>query len=230
MSLGMPLYDLKSRDTLSSLFPSFKKMSESFRRKALSFYSSDECVELLQRLQNHDPYTLDHSLRVSTAALGLGTEAMLSESEMLDLFKAALLHDTGKIFIPKSIIQKPSRLTDQEYEIVKKHPVDSAKLALQLKDACHLHEHIRAHHERFDGGGYPDRVASRRIPLFARFIFIVDTFDAMTYTRVYRKGLAKKIALSEIDRCSGTQFDPHLVPLFLSLHGYEQESTQKKAA
>ena len=119
-----------------------------------------------------------------------------------------LLHDIGKIGIPNSIINKPDRLTDEEFEIVKKHPVYGYEILSEIKSMPALSTGARYHHERYDGKGYPDGLKGEQIPFLARIIAVADSYDTMTSNRSYRKYLPQDVVRSEIEKNIGTQFDP----------------------
>jgi len=125
------------------------------------------------------------------------------------------LHDIGKMRIPEEIINKPARLTDEEYTIIKTHPVKGVEIVLPFPALHGAIPGIRGHHERWDGKGYPDKLKEKAIPLQARIIAVCDTFDAMTEDRPYRKALTSDEAVRELLKCAGTQFDPELVPPFI---------------
>jgi HD-GYP domain-containing protein (c-di-GMP phosphodiesterase class II) len=148
-----------------------------------------------------------------------------SVQETYEIELSALLHDIGKIGIPDSILGKPSRLETNEFEIMKSHPARSAKILEKITSFKNLIPGIKFHHERYDGLGYPDGLAGENIPLAARIVLIADTYDAMTSTRPYRKGLDHQIAVNEIKKCSGSQFDPYLVEVFLQ--AFKQQKVKK---
>ena len=128
-----------------------------------------------------------------------------------------LFHDIGKIGVPDSILLKTSKLTDEEYSEIKNHPSIGAHIlsnATIFKDIIPIVKH---HHEKYDGNGYPSKLKGEDIPLFARIAAIADTFDAMTSKRTYRDSLGLDVVKSEIERCKGTQFDPHLADVFLDI-------------
>lgn len=161
-----------------------------------------------------DPYTRLHSKRVSEMAAKLAKFIGLDDKRVAKIEIAGMLHDIGKIGIPDNILNKPSKLTQEEMDVVKNHPTLSAQIinSTSLKDVV---SSVKAHHERWDGRGYPYNLEGEEIPLEARIIAIADTFDAMVSDRPYRKALAVKDALSEIERCAGTQFDPVLAKQFI---------------
>lgn len=176
---------------------------------------------LLRGLRERDPYTYGHCLRVARYAKLLAKAAGLSEKEQTIIEFSSMFHDLGKLGIPDSILLKPGRLTPEEEEIMKAHPVKSAEIIQPLSEVPFFRATlpgIRHHHERMDGEGYPDRIKGEQIPVTARVILVVDTFDAMTTTRPYRRGLATEIAYKELRQFSGRQFDPQLVKIFLQAH------------
>ncbi len=176
---------------------------------------------LLRSLRERDPYTYGHCLRVGRNARLLAQAAGLSEKDQRVIEFSSMFHDLGKLGIPDHILLKPGRLTAQEEEIMKAHPVKSAEIIQPLAVVPFFNATlpgIRHHHERMDGEGYPDRMKGEQIPVTARVILIADTFDAMTTTRPYRKGLAYEIAYKELKQFAGRQFDPQLVKIFLESH------------
>lgn len=170
---------------------------------------------IISSLEEKDSYTHGHSIRVAEYAVILAEEIGLSEVEIREVELSALLHDIGKIGIPDNVLVKPARLTRAEFEIMKSHPVRSARILERITALRNLIPGIKYHHERYDGHGYPDGLKGEAIPLYARLILIADTFDAMTSTRPYRLALDKEIAFDELKKCSGTQFDPGLVAAFI---------------
>lgn len=175
-----------------------------------------ECLRsVMVSLEEKDSYTYGHSIRLAEYAVMLATEMGLSPREIREAELSALLHDVGKIGIPDSVLLKPARLTRAEFEIMKTHPVRSERIVQKISSLHHLLPGIRHHHERWDGHGYPDGLKAEEIPLYARLILVVDTYDAMTSTRPYRLALDKEIAIEELRRCAGTQFDATLVEHFI---------------
>jgi energy-coupling factor transport system substrate-specific component len=140
-----------------------------------------------------------------------------SDEECEILRKTALLHDIGKIGIPDSVLNKPGKLTDEEYEIMKSHVVKGANILKDFTIIDHVWEGALYHHERYDGKGYTSGLKGEEIPLNARIIGIADAFDAMTANRVYRKKLSFEVVLEELKKGKGTQFDPGLVDILLNL-------------
>ena len=176
---------------------------------------------LLQSLKAVDPVTYAHCCRVGEMARKLARDAGLNEYEQKLAEFAGLFHDIGKIGIAQEIIAKPGKLDPRELAIMKEHPVISEQIIEPLAHHRFFQEilpAIRGHHERVDGQGYPDKLLGDEVPLMARIILVVDTFDAMSQTRAYRKGLPHEIVYAELKRCAGTQFDSQLVDIFLQAH------------
>jgi putative nucleotidyltransferase with HDIG domain len=166
---------------------------------------------VIATLELKDPYTKGHSERVARYALLFAKErGMLSKEEEKSFYYACLLHDIGKVHIPDSILMKPGKLTIDEYEVIKSHPVvgaDAVRDVNGIKDCISV---IRSHHERWDGKGYPDQLKGEEIPLLARITAIADAFDAMTSSRSYRDAMPNEVAFNRIIEGMGSQFDPML--------------------
>ncbi len=188
-----------------------------FKGNQLKAANLDSIKALAEALETKDVDTMGHSDRTVHYALSIAERLGLSEQDQ-ELFQyAAILHDIGKIGIPETILKKPGKLTPEEYEVMKQHPVLGAKIVQQIKFLQPVIPLVRADHERWDGKGYPDGLNGEGIPLGARVVAIVDAYDAMTSDRVYRKAPGKEYALAELQKYAGTQFDPHLVKLFLEI-------------
>jgi HD-GYP domain-containing protein (c-di-GMP phosphodiesterase class II) len=127
------------------------------------------------------------------------------------------LHDLGKISVPDHILMKPGKLSEEEMEIIKKHPANGAKIIEPIEPLKHARDIIKHHQECFDGTGYPEGLEGENIPLGARIIAVADAFGAMTTDRPYRNALSLEEAVKELKKCSGTQFDPYIVDIFLSI-------------
>ena len=147
----------------------------------------------------------------------LGAYVGLREDELEAVAYGALLHDIGKIAMPESILHKPGPLTEDEFREMKLHPEIGERICGPLRIARSFSAIIRHHHERWDGRGYPDGIAGEGIPLGARIVAIADAYDAMTTDRAYRRALPHEVAIGEIERCAGTQFDPELAEAFVRL-------------
>ncbi len=165
----------------------------------------------IRGIEVRDSYTRGHSERVAYYSKRIAQELGLPKSKISKVYMAALLHDIGKIGIPDSILLKPAKLTEEEYEIIKIHPLLSYEILKSLELSEISFEGIKYHHERWNGSGYPEGLKGRDIPLEARIIAVADTFDAMTSDRIYRKKMDRKEALKEIRSLAGKLFDPEVV-------------------
>jgi putative nucleotidyltransferase with HDIG domain len=168
-------------------------------------------VTLSEIIDLRDPYVLGHSKLVSQYATDIARLLGLKEKQMDLVRKAGLLHDIGKLGIPMEILTKPGRLTHQEYETVKTHSVLGGDLVKNSPSLRPLVSIIRHHHEHFNGEGYPDQIAGSQISIEARIVAVADAIEAMTSDRPYRKGLRVEQVVEELNRHSGTQFDPLVV-------------------
>jgi HD-GYP domain-containing protein (c-di-GMP phosphodiesterase class II) len=164
-----------------------------------------------------DAYTCGHSERVALLARHLAIEAGLGDSFAERAYMTGLLHDVGKIGVPESVLQKTGRLTPEEFEQMKKHPQIGARILQDIRQISDVIPGVLHHHERYDGQGYPANLVGENIPVMGRIICLADCFDAMTSNRTYRKAMPLEVALTEIRRCSGTQFDPSLTEAFLRI-------------
>ena len=163
-----------------------------------------------------DHYTRDHSRAVSRLAVQIAREMALPEMLIEEVRLGGIVHDIGKIGVPEAVLNKPGRLTAEEYDLMKTHAVLGAKILEPLKVRAieHIRRMVRHHHEMVDGTGYPDRLKGESIPLGARIITVADCFDTMTTDREYKRGRTFDEAMEELYRCSGTQFDPDIVKAF----------------
>ena len=172
---------------------------------------------LINALDARERETQRHSKRVSEYTMLMARQVSLPSADLVDIERGALLHDIGKIGISDAILLKPAKLTDEEWVEVRKHPEIGFQILRGIDFLNKAARMVLQHQEKFDGTGYPQRLAGKEILLGARIFSIVDTFDAMTSDRPYRKALGYQTAREEIIRCSGTQFDPQLVECFLSI-------------
>jgi len=170
---------------------------------------------VLHVLKQMDPITHSHSKRVEFWTILLAEKMGLSKSEIRQLSQAASWHDIGKIEIPMYIIDKPGKLTDEEYALMQSHPEKGYQLVKDMHFFKNFLPVIRHHHEKYDGTGYPMKLKGHEIPQHARIMAITDAFDAMTSDRSYREGMPMERAVDELIRYSGSQFDPNLVPIFI---------------
>jgi len=170
---------------------------------------------LAEAIEMRDPYTGGHTQRVMTYSIAIAEEMGLSKEEIDKIRIAAILHDVGKIGIEDSILRKPSGLSDEELKRMMEHPRIGEEIVKKVSSLKEIAVIIRAHQERFDGKGYPDGLKNGEIPLLARIIAVADTFDAMVTDRPYRKGMSVDLALEELKKNRGIQFDPDVVDAFL---------------
>lgn len=164
-----------------------------------------------------DKYTEKHSESVAEIAVRIGRRLNLQRKELNNLYIAGLLHDIGKISIPDHILQKPSRLTDEEMKVIKTHPLVGADIIGHIRKLKPAREAVLYHHERYDGKGYPEGRKGKDTPLIARILSVSDAYEAMTSDRPYHKGLKKEDAVKELLRNKGKQFDPELVDILMEL-------------
>ncbi|AEH45443.1 response regulator receiver modulated metal dependent phosphohydrolase [Thermodesulfatator indicus DSM 15286] len=177
----------------------------------------DALKALVKVLEAKDPYTKEHSERVTRYAVLLAKEIGLSVEEIECLRVAGHLHDIGKVGIPDAILLKPGRLTPDEFEVIKAHPLIGAEIVGHIGLLAEEAEIIKYHHERWDGNGYPTGLAGQDIPLLSRILAVADAFDAMTSKRPYRPAMSFVQALKEIKNGKGSQFDPEIVQIFVSV-------------
>ncbi len=209
------LYHAKNRgrDKVQIYKDVFDEIKHSFGTNEQQLLSSLKL--LLGTISGKDKYTFGHSERVMSYSIQIGN-AMCLDLERIKILKiAALLHDIGKVEIAESILNKREKLNDYEFAVLRRHPIYSANMLEPLSYINGLVEIVRAHHERYDGEGYPDKLNGMDIPLESRILAVADSYDAMLSNRPYRKGLGIEGAKQELRNCSGTQFDPDIVEIFL---------------
>ncbi|TDX52891.1 HD-GYP domain-containing protein [Orenia marismortui] len=176
---------------------------------------------LVKGLESKDLYTSGHSERVAHLAERIALEMNLSKERVFNIHIAGHLHDIGKIGVPDSILKKNGRLTEKEYEEIKKHSVIGYEIINKIKSFKEIAIYIKHHHEHYDGKGYPDNIKAKDIPLESRIISIADSFDAMTSPRHYRTPVKIVEAIKEIKLNSGTQFDPQLVQAINNIYQHD---------
>jgi putative nucleotidyltransferase with HDIG domain len=174
-------------------------------------------VTLSGVVEARDLYTDKHMKDIAEYSVEIAQKLKLSDSDIEDIRKAALLHDLGKICVPDHILMKADKLSDDEMDIIKRHPVAGAKIIESVEPIKQAREIIKHHHEYYDGTGYPDGLGAQKIPLGARIISVADAFGAMTTDRPYRKALSIGKAIDELKEFAGTQFDPEIVDIFISI-------------
>ncbi len=162
-------------------------------------------------MEMRDPYTAAHERAVGGLAIAIANELGLEPAKRQAIHYAALTHDIGKISVPSEILLKPGSLTADEWAVMRRHTIVGAEMLASIAFFADVHPLVRGHHERWDGDGYPDRLAGTAIPLGARILCVCDSYNAMITDRPYRAAMSPQAALAELRRCSGTQFDPAVV-------------------
>lgn len=185
--------------------------------ESIYFNIMDTLKSLISSIQARDHYTEEHSQRVAEEAVRLATALACSVKEIESIRIASILHDVGKIAIPDSILLKPSRLTDEEYLIIKNHSTIGENIVSPLTLLDRERTIIKCHHERWDGNGYPVGLKERDIPYLARILSVVDGYDAMTNKRPYRPAMHKDNVINELILNSNTQFDPDIVKAYIQI-------------
>ena len=173
---------------------------------------------LIQALTEHSPGWDGHMSAVADLATAVAHEMDLPADEVVNIRRAAELHDIGKIAVPAAILNKPGPLTDDEWAFVKRHTLIGERIVRAAPTLQRASKLIRSSHERWDGGGYPDALIREQIPVGARIIIVCDSYDAMTSARSYHAAMTREDAIAELHRCTGSQFDPHVVEAFCRLH------------
>jgi putative nucleotidyltransferase with HDIG domain len=196
-----------------------KQISELEKRNAEIAQSYQLTIQAFFRtLQHREQYTAEHSIGVNKLSIALGQELKLSKAELQDLEWGSLLHDVGKLVIGNEILQKPSRLTEDEFAIIRNHPVVGYDLLPKMPFFKNAADIVHYHHERYDGLGYPEGLAGQRIPLLARICAVADSLHAMISHRPYRQACRLEEAIKEVKRCAGSQFDPIVVEALLRVY------------
>jgi HD-GYP domain-containing protein (c-di-GMP phosphodiesterase class II) len=215
-------FDEEDREGLSALANQVAIAIENaslYQELKEAFYGTAHA--LAETIEKRDPYTGGHTQRVMGYSLAIGKKMELPEEETENLKLAAILHDVGKIGIRDSILLKTAKLDKDEMQTMNLHAEYGAEILHHVKQLGHVIPGVRAHHERYDGNGYPDGLRGADIPLIARIIAVADTFDAMTTDRPYRKAMSVSEAVGELRKNSGTQFDGEIVETFV---GYFRET------
>jgi len=179
---------------------------------------TDTAEAMAIAIDKRDPYTGGHTKRVRDLSMATARYLDLSPDSMEWLELSAILHDIGKIGVDDKILRKPEKLNEEEFAQMRQHPGYGFEILQHVKPLEQAIPGMKYHHERFDGKGYPERFSKEEIPTMARIIAVADTWDAMTSDRPYRKGLSDEIAVEELKKCSGTQFDPEVVKAFLKAY------------
>ncbi len=231
--------------TLIIIYRSNKKMMHYRQREFESLMEKQQISQklfeqtataLVNAIDAKDTYSHGHSLRVAEYSEKIARQMGKSDEECYKVYYAALLHDVGKIGIDESIINKKGRLTEEEYEIIKQHPVMGNQILSSINEYPYLSIGAHYHHERYDGKGYPDRLKGEDIPEIARIISVADAYDAMSSNRSYRDAIPQQLVREEIIKGAGTQFDPeiagimqHLIDIDTNYHMKEKSSVKELA-
>lgn len=199
------------------------------RREKVERLSSQIMQTLAGTIDAKDKYTKGHSSRVADYAVKIAKKLGKSEKDQKDIYYLGLLHDIGKIGIPDGIINKTTRLTDEEYQIIKTHPIIGAEILQNISELPELVLGARWHHERYDGKGYPDGLKGAEIPEMSRIIGVADAYDAMTSNRSYRDVLPQSVVRGEIEKGKGSQFDPVFADMMIQLINEDTEYLMREA-
>ena len=184
---------------------------------------------LADAIDAKDTYTNGHSGRVAKYSKEIARRYGYSEKAQGDIYMMGLLHDVGKIGVPDAVINKPAKLTDEEFALIKNHPAMGSRILKNIKEMPALATGARWHHEKYGGGGYPDGLSGNDIPEEARIIAVADAYDAMSSRRSYRDVLPQEVVRGEIEKGKGTQFDPKFADIMLSMIDEDTEYTMKEA-
>jgi HD-GYP domain-containing protein (c-di-GMP phosphodiesterase class II) len=201
------------REELARLRASLAERDREAEQRELQLRASYEATvrALADAVEARDAYTARHAERVSAYGLEIARACGMDTGGGPDLEFGFLLHDIGKIAISDAILYKPGRLTDDERDAMRRHPLIGEEIVRGIDFLAGARQVVRSHHERWDGAGYPNHLAGDQIPLGARIIFVADAYDAMTSDRAYSRSMSQREALGELERCAGTQFDPAVV-------------------
>lgn len=212
-SLGADDYITKpvtTRELLSAVKARIHRSDELMLAQLKAAYK-DSLFVLANAIERRDSYTHAHMRRLNTYARLLAEQLEWDREQLEDLEFGAILHDIGKIYIPEAVLQKEGKLNDDEMADMRKHPEVGAHMIKDIPYLASATPMVLYHHERWDGGGYPEGLSGEEIPLGARVLAVADAFDAMTSNRPYRNALSAEVAYQEILNCAGTQFDPEIV-------------------
>jgi HD-GYP domain-containing protein (c-di-GMP phosphodiesterase class II) len=182
-----------------------------------------DVVELVDAIEAKDYYTVGHVHRVGSMAFEVAKKLGLSPAQQREVVLASQMHDVGKIWTPESILLKPAALDENEAAVMREHTWRGGEMAARVPALSGVSAAVRAHHEHYDGRGYPDGLSGDDIPLAARICAVADAYDAMTSTRPYREALPHDAAISELRRVRGTQLDPVCVDAFLAAFDSQEQ-------
>ncbi|MCA9275275.1 MAG: HD domain-containing protein [Phycisphaerales bacterium] len=208
-------HETKLMESISGMLGAALENAELYHRQHLTFLGTVKALSAA--IDAKDQYTQGHSERVAMLSAMLASRVGFSDEEAERIRISGLVHDVGKIGVPESVLCKPSRLTDEEFEMIKRHPTIGYEIIKDIPDLQDVLPGVLHHHERWDGRGYPGGLSGEDIPRMARIMALADTFDAMSSNRAYRTGMDREKVFAEFRKCAGSQFDPELVEPFLSL-------------
>lgn len=211
-------------DSLTTLV---KRLNRAEPDRWIETYITPSVSELVKQTEMKDAYTAGHNYRVTVYALKLGEEMGLSSTQLKSIALGGLVHDVGKLHVPDYVLNKPGKLEPDERKLIENHPLDGYNMCRQLGFMLEELAIIRSHHEKWDGTGYPDRLAGEAIPLVARVTAVADVYDALTSSRSYRKAMTHEKAMSIIQEESGTHFDPRCVEAWVKVVTEEKEFFQR---
>lgn len=220
---------IKSISQMNEIKKINSELSDTYEKLEKSYLESIQTLRYT--VEAKDTYTRGHSDRVSEYSVLIGKKLNLSDNDLRILQLGGLFHDIGKIGVPDAILQKDAKLTDDEYSEIKNHPSIGEHILSTATIFQDIIPIVKHHHEKYDGTGYPGRLAGSNIPYLARIAAIADSFDAMTSKRVYRNSLPLETVITEFMRCRGSQFDPNLTDVFLDIlenHFDEVREIQEK--
>lgn len=203
---------MEAMGSITSAFLAFQQLArvqEEFQKEII--------LSIIHIVEIHDSYTRGHSEHVASISLQVAKELGMNSEDCKKIYWAGLVHDIGKILVPQSILNKPEHLSDSEFDVIKNHPIWGYEVLKNSKRLKEMALFVRHHHERYDGRGYPDGLMGTSIPLTSRVLTLADSWDAMIRDRAYRKGLPQPIAIGELVKNAGSQFDPVIVKAFLHI-------------
>lgn len=193
----------------------FFNLNEYSKEKAV--FQKKLIIVFTKALEYYDTYTKGHSVNVANYASKISEKLGFESERISKIYWAGLVHDVGKIFVPQSVLNKSEKLTDEEYELIKLHPLKGYELISEIEGLKDIAEIVLYHHERYDGKGYPYGKKGDEIPIESRILCVADSFDAMTSDRPYKKSLTLEEAIEELRKNSGTQFDPEIVSVLIDI-------------
>ena len=179
--------------------------------------SNESIDSLLKLLESQNTETMEHTIRMRDNAILVGSYMGMSINNLCELDLATRLHDIGKIAVPEEILRKPSKLTYEEFQVIKTHSENGYRIVMASEGLGNIAHAVRCHHEKWDGSGYPLALKEEDIPVMSRIICVVDAFDAITNDRPYHCAADFRYAMNEIIECSGTHFDPDVVKAFVNV-------------